>query len=359
MLAFLLLLLSAFAPGQTTEPAQNAASEPYTLHVYQDLLQMPTLVLDRHHKSYPGLTASQFRLRLDSGPAFNPQHVRLEGDEPLDLALVLDLHHASDARLFRGLEDTSSAALAGWLAPGDHLSVYAVDCGLARSLNSQPYSTPLLQAAIRNASTAPVLHQHAKNASCGDQRRLWDSVGVVISQVQRSGGWRVVMIVSDGQDTASRNTWVDLAEYAGRSNVTLMGLRLMPGLFDSMRPIASSRADRQAAVLPAQEDIFPVLCNETGGVVLPFRIDTLLQQLHGAVDLLRKRYILEFPRPLDATVGRHGVDTAIPDIRAIILSSGLSFPPRDHTHEAEPGTVISDPSQLPRMGQRKILEPKP
>ena len=33
---------------------------------------------------------AQFRLSLDSGPTFQPTHVRMEGDDPISMAILID-----------------------------------------------------------------------------------------------------------------------------------------------------------------------------------------------------------------------------------------------------------------------------
>src|SRR6201995_1375638 len=63
--------------AQTT-PEQGASNGTYTLHVYTDLLQVPTIVLTQLHSNYRALTKESFTLSLDGGPRFHPTNVRLE-----------------------------------------------------------------------------------------------------------------------------------------------------------------------------------------------------------------------------------------------------------------------------------------
>ena len=81
------LRLSGNSAGGQTVPAQEGAGGPYTLHVYTDLLQIPTVALTRLHGSYRELTAQRFTISLDSGPGFHPTHIRSEGDDPVSLAI--------------------------------------------------------------------------------------------------------------------------------------------------------------------------------------------------------------------------------------------------------------------------------
>ncbi len=71
-------------------PAAQDASTP-TLHVYPNLLQIPTLVVDQDHEPVTGIPESRFFVSLDGGPRFRITHARLEGDDPISLAIVLDV----------------------------------------------------------------------------------------------------------------------------------------------------------------------------------------------------------------------------------------------------------------------------
>jgi hypothetical protein len=74
--------------AQQTSPANDAPIT--TLHVYTNLAQVPTLVLTKRHKEMTPVPPAQFRLSLDSGPAVPPTHVRVEGDDPISMAILID-----------------------------------------------------------------------------------------------------------------------------------------------------------------------------------------------------------------------------------------------------------------------------
>ena len=62
-----------------------------TLHVYTNLIQIPTLVLgpDRERLKTP-IAESRFSISIDNGPWFRVTHVRMEGDDPVSLSILLD-----------------------------------------------------------------------------------------------------------------------------------------------------------------------------------------------------------------------------------------------------------------------------
>src|ERR1700733_1296118 len=85
------MTVSWWAGWAQTIPEQGTQGGTYTLHVYTDLLQVPTIVLTPLHSNYRALTKESFTLSLDGGPRFHPTNVRLEGDDPITIAVLLDL----------------------------------------------------------------------------------------------------------------------------------------------------------------------------------------------------------------------------------------------------------------------------
>ncbi len=356
---FALALLCGSVQANAQSTPVPSADAPYTLHVYQDLLQLPILVLNRAQKSYTGLSAAQFTLRLDDGPPFHPRHTRLEGNDPLGVALVVDASQPGTLLLAKKLEALPPTQLTEWLNPTDTFSMYALDCHLVRSADGLPYAAARLQTTLATALAAPDLHKHDPGMTCGSKRKLWDSLAAVVSHLSQSSARRVVIVVSDGEDETSIMAWTALARYAGRFNTTVIGLR--PQLSDYNVGTSLNRmpiyARSTESLIPDDENIFDLLCSGTGGVILPTQPRTFLESFKGVVDLLRGRYILEFPRPHDDTPGLHQIAVTVPDRHAVVLSAGIAFPPRSSTQDTDPGTVPSDPTQAPQVGHRKVLDP--
>jgi hypothetical protein len=74
--------------AQQASPTNDAPIT--TLHVYTNLMQVPTLVLSQTHKEMTLVPLERFRLSLDSGPPVPPTHVRVEGDDPISMAILVD-----------------------------------------------------------------------------------------------------------------------------------------------------------------------------------------------------------------------------------------------------------------------------
>jgi hypothetical protein len=76
----------------------------------------------------------------------------------------------------------------------------------------------------------------------------------------------------------------------------------------------------------------------------------LVGQVERLVKILRGRYILEFPRPVNGAPGYYALHVGVTDPTAIVRSSGVAFPPRERDAKAKPGTVPQDTSHMPVVG---------
>lgn len=353
LLALLLLhgCLPSAAAAQSTDPPATSGS-PYVLHVYEDLVQIPTLVLNSLQGSYRGLKESNFTLRVDQGPPFHPRHARLEGEDPITLALLLDVRRGSAERTLAQLDRALAQLPANWLTTRDHISIFASDCVLVRSVTDQPYSRDVLLTGMHAALANTMLHGVGDDKGCTASHRLWDSLAGVVSQIGRLPGRRVILVLSDGEDHGSRNTWHELTLYAGRYGVAILGLIPTPDVVPLTLPKDFTPGTRLQV---NQEYPFGMVCGGSGGLVLPFTESSLSAQLTRVVDLLRKRYILEFARPGNGTAGMHDLQIVSTDPSATIRATGISFPPPDKSLLTDKNTVPSDPSRAPEIGSRRIL----
>src|ERR1700677_437796 len=119
----------------------------HTLHVYTNLIQIPTLVLDpKREQLKKPIAESRFSVSIDSGPWFRATHVRQEGDDPISLSILLDV--SGDSSELMSKMDTAIGSLApDALHAKDHVSIYAIDCALVQSLTDVPADTESLKVA--------------------------------------------------------------------------------------------------------------------------------------------------------------------------------------------------------------------
>jgi len=353
-----LILISALILHTASGEAQGADPVPYTLHVYTNLIQIPTLVLSTSRKPLPPIPLQKFDISLDAGPTFHPSQIRLEGDDPISLAILLDASLEPDT-ILKNFPNALAALASGSLHPDDHVSIYAVDCTLVRSTEDTPASPAALREGVLHALSYPTLHGKKKGSACGSKLRLWDAVTSATQGLANFPGRRVLLIVSDGIDGSSQVKWNDAVHFANWKSVAIFGLR-SPYAPVVSAPVPQQFGRRSAGFSTAgqelNEDPFRQLCELDGGMILNTRAKDLAHNLESFVTLLRNRYILEFPRANDAPPGSHNIEVTIPKTSAFITTSGVIVPVPDPKLLADPNTVPSAPTQV-KFGTRRPLDP--
>jgi hypothetical protein len=111
-----------------------------TLHAYADTVQIPVLVLGPDREPIGPIATKRFSISLDEGPLFRATHVRVEGDDPISLSIVLDVN-GSQMELLRKIDEAIAGLAPLSLGARDHVSVYTLDCSLVRSLTVLQEST--------------------------------------------------------------------------------------------------------------------------------------------------------------------------------------------------------------------------
>jgi hypothetical protein len=330
-----------------------------TLHVYTNLIQIPTLVLTRTNDliSKP-IAESRFSVSIDSGRWFRATHVRQEGDDPISLSILLDVSGET-----AGVLPKMGDAL-GQLAPlslhaRDRISVYALDCSLLRSLNDAPADSVLLKKGVKSVLEPSMLRKSSEHEkSCELKGRLWDGLGQVAVSLAALPGRRVILVVTDGHDTGSKHTWNEVREFAQAKGIAVFALNFAP---PSAVGMGSYRGGR-GGYLPSGGGSSPVenalasVCELSGGIVMRMSDTAALpRSLERFVTMVRERYIVEFPRPANSTAGAHGMEVKIDKGIYLIRPSGVSLPLPDPVLMADPTTIQTGPSQAPEQGTRKVM----
>jgi len=348
------------------ETLQNVSMP--TLHVYVDLLQVPVLVLrsngDRITKP---ISETRFSVSLDSGPWFRATHVRPEGDDPITLSILLDM--SAD----RGLPMSKMAEAIAGLAPKslglqDHVSVYALDCSLISGASDFPADSAALKQAVDRVWTERNSKKHLHGeveSDCKQKEHLWDALTKLTESLHKLPGRRVILVLSDGKDTDSAHTWNQVVEEAQGASVTIFGLkysrdRVGTDATYSENPL-QSRGEFTLSTEPAapveldKESPFRNLCELTGGTAKLATPRTLEAKLKGFTAMVRERYIVEFPRPLNGKPGWHGIRVRIDQGNYFVRSAGITFPLINPAVLADPTTVPSNPSLTPSLGSLSPL----
>jgi len=336
----------ALLRAQDTSTPQD---EPiHTLHVYTNLIQIPTLVLGPYREQIrKPIAESRFSVSIDNGPWFRATHVRQEGDDPISLAILLDVSGDS-AELMPKISDAIAGLAPLSLHPKDSVSIYALDCALARSWNNAPADNEGLKVAVDAALQFWTTRMHKKHErNCQQSVHLWDALAYVIAAGDRALGRQVILVVSDGRDKGSTRSWNEVRVFAQAGGVAVFGISDIPAY-----ATGTSRMFPQLD----RKNPFQSLCELTGGMVLLTSSRSFEETLKRFTSMLRERYIVEFPRPGNSTAGQHGMEVKIAKGGGdFIRSSGISVPLPDAAVLADPTTVPADPSLAPEQGSRKVI----
>lgn len=312
----------------------------FTLHAYADLIQVPALVLDAalQPPRHP-VDTGKFAISLDSGAKFSPTNVKVEGDDPLALTIVLEMS-GSQKKLVEGLPAAIAEFATSALHPQDHLSIYLLECGQLLKLNDRIVSDS--KGVQRALSDAAESRKELNDAACADRILLWSALVGVVRDLDKSAGRRSMLVVSDGVDNGSRISWSDLHSVAGLHGVALFGMN--DGAVDMMRAMKE---------LP---DRLYALCESTGGIVLQTSPAKSGEALARWVSLLRGRYVIEFPRPQQMGSGVHSIVVSLKGSpSAFVTVAGVPVSVPDASQIADPSRVHSDAGADIPMGKRRPL----
>ena len=322
--------------------AQQDQTPVYTLKVYTDLVQVPTLVLDHDRQTLPRINFQRLRVSLDSGKEFAPTHVRMEGDDPLSLAILIDVGGKERSELVAGLAAATAEMATKELHPQDRVSIYLVSCNLLRTgYEVQPFPA-LLRSSIAEGLQSPKLGKSSAGVPCGTKVYLWAAMTAVIKDMTSASGRRAMLVVSNGRDDGSVISWPKLHEYAGYEGVALFGLGETTPTWNAWQS--------------DHTDAFRSLCESTGGIVMRGEKRDLPKRLQQWIELLRGRYVVEFPQPRALSNGQHDIAISVKnDGMAFTTVAGVSMTLPDPKITADPNYVPSDEGMDIPIGKRRPL----
>ncbi|NYF90797.1 hypothetical protein RBB79_14360 [Tunturiibacter empetritectus] len=324
-----------------------------TLHVYANTIQIPVLVLGEDRKKTAPIAPNRFQVSVDGGPPFRASHVRLEGDDPISLAILLDVSGPQEVLMPK--VDGAIAKLASLsLRPEDRVSVYALDCKLRRSAENVVVSPELLKDAVsRSLQPWKDRMRNRHGTACQQTMHLWDALAYITNRLADQRGRRVILAVTDGNDKGSSNRWNEVRTFAQATAVAIFGMTYVPnepGFLQGLNAPGFSQSLNS-------EDAFHSVCELSGGLVFAANRDTLDKRLTEFVAMVRGRYIVEFPRPYNSTRGQHQLMVTIDKSKAFIRSTGIAVPLQDAKVLSDPTTVRPDSTSAPEEGTRHILTP--
>jgi VWFA-related protein len=287
------LVACAFAGA--TALGLHAAQEP-TFRTAVDVIRVDVLVLDGA-RPVAGLSARDFEVR-DNGV---PQRVQVDSleDAPLDVVLALDTSSSVGGRLLTQLTAAADALVAA-LDSRDRVALLTFSSSLAlrAPLTSDRARVRRAIAGVRASGSTSVV----------------DALSAAISLPGASGRPTLLLVFSDGLDTASWQAPSQVLDQARRSDVVIDGVVVgggqpeLPG-----RPAANADADDIRRFLPRATAA-------TGGRLLDgSRGERLSGAFIEALRSFRERYEITYSPEGPQAFGWHAIEVRVKGRRTLTI----------------------------------------
>jgi VWFA-related protein len=245
--------------------------------VRADAVRVDVLVRDGR-RNVAGLRASDFELR-DNGVVQQIAQLEIEA-MPLNVINVYDVSASVRGTAMADLREASEAVI-DELRPVDRAALLAFSDDL-RLVSDLSHDMGAIKAGLSTLTT-------------GGRTRLRDAVFAGMALRDEGLGRTLVLVFSDGYDTASWIERRDVIEVAQRADVVIY-------------PVFIDRAEvSRKRSLPFLKE----LASETGGRVVPAASTDRLQRAFAEIlDEFRQRYVLSYS-PAPASPGWHRIDVSL------------------------------------------------
>jgi len=289
--------------------AAARAQEGPRFHVAVDAVRVDVLVTD-HDRPVAGLTARDFELR-DSGVTQRVASIGYE-DEAIRVMLALDTSASVDGLPLSHLRDAAGAVV-DLLTPRDRAAVLTFSSGIDLACEWTADHARLARALDR---------QTGRGATA-----LHDAAFAAILARDTDPGRALILLFSDGEDTASWLPGESVLDAARRTDAVIYGVGLRrPRDF----PIAGFRLDVSSGIQrpPASpspaalmEPFLPALAKETGGTYVDAQHTSRLQELFTAIlREFRTRYVLTYTPEGVMPDGWHPIEVKLKHARGKVTA---------------------------------------
>lgn len=331
-----LLLCARLIPAQATPPSDDQS----TLHVYVNLVQIPVLVLNQSLRPMDRIPDSRFYIAVEGVGRIHPARIRMQGDDPIDLALIVD-RSVQDDSIWDELPKALGPLIKA-LQPQDNLSVFAMDGCKALRVGTEmaPFDEKWLRLTAKTvADMRPYKHDRHRKDDCPKPLTYWDMVTYAANRLSQYQGRKLIVTLGPGAQL-DLSSAAHVHSLLTNSSITLFpivhGSVAMGGMlpYAGGRQIRSGSQVQEMAMVNPGIDLNTVMAMDkqaelSGGVLLGTSQRDFAKTLAEPVTLARGRYIIEFPRPDSLPAGEHHISVADGHPRDFIRPAGISVPVAD------------------------------
>jgi len=298
--AALALLMVSVVSAQQPQPQPPQADQPLFRSSVRTVSIYATVV-DASGRLVPDLQRDDFIILEDGKPV----DVTLFSNEPQPFTAVVMLDTSACMTANLDLLNSAAEQFVMRLLPVDRARVGAFNDKIQ------------LSDAFTNDRDS--LISDLKDLQFGNPTRLNDAIGVSLDALERIDGRRVVLMFSDGEDTASKTGFRTVLDRARNEEVMVYSIGLESEFFNGVR-LQRSRPSRDLRKIS----------DETGGGYFELKkTDELSPTFTRVAQELRSQYLLGFtPSALDGKPHRLEVRLKRPGLNARARKSYVALPDR-------------------------------
>jgi Ca-activated chloride channel homolog len=275
----------------------SLAQQPPTFRTGTQVVSLFATVVDAQKRLVPGLLQEEFEVFDNEKPqpivyfdnSIQPISVVVMLDTSGSMTLTIDLlKQASEQFLIRLLKE---------------------DKGKVGAFNDK------IQIGSHFTSNRDELISDVKDLDYGNGTRLWDAVGAALDELKGIEGRRVILVFTDGDDTASRTSLGTVIDRARAEEVMVYAIGLESNYFNGQRMV-KSKPDRGLRKV----------ADETGGGYFELeKTADLAPTFTRVAQELHSQYVIGFtPTTLDGRVHKLAVKMKQPGMTARARRSYLA-----------------------------------
>ena len=292
--AGVLALLVAAAAGTVIVAAQQPTFRSGT-----QVVSLFATVLDAQNRLVPDLTEQDFEVFDNDKP--QPLLVFKNDPQPITVVVMLDTSGSMTGTI--DLLKQASEQFLLRLFPGDKAKVGAFN--------------DKIQVGAHFSADRDELISDVKNLDYGNGTRLYDAIAVSLDELKGIEGRKVVLVFTDGEDTASRSGMGSVIERARAEEVMVYSIGLESDYFNGQRMVRSK-----------PDGGLRKIADETGGGYFELKKTADLAPTFTRVaQELHSQYVLGFtPADLDNRVHKLSVRMKQPGLSARARRSYVAAP---------------------------------
>ncbi len=219
-------LLGVFVPGQNSAPVERrppSAQPTQTIQVESRLVNVALNAVDEHGAPVSGLTRDDFQITEDG----KPQRLAIfekASSTPLSIVLAIDASESvlSDRSLER---DAAKKFLRGLVRPQDRVDLMAF--------------SDSVDEVVSFTNDVGAVEGGIGRIQRGSSTALYDAVYLASQRLSQAtpipGERRVVVLITDGENTSSHGTYAGALEQAQRAGTMIYSLIIVPVAADAGR----------------------------------------------------------------------------------------------------------------------------